>query len=165
VIEEMPPQPTTKELPAPSKDEVLFAELKSLLVRGLGELDTKVAAGFTNVRADIAVVADDVRVTKDRVSNLETRTASLEGRAQTVSERVRGASAADLSHDAKLAAEITAREALAADVATIKSTNEAQLAILARLDKVASNPTVKVVLFLIGTLVTGYLAQKGISLK
>jgi len=57
------------------------------------------------------------------------------------------------------------REAIAAEVADLKATQALQLAILARLDKVASNPTVKVLGGMLATALVTWLASRGLVLK
>ncbi len=56
-----------------------------------------------------------------------------------------------------------AREDLAKQVAALATTNATQLAILSRLDKVASNPLVKTVGAMLFTAFVTWLATKGIK--
>lgn len=54
---------------------------------------------------------------------------------------------------------------LKADVKNLRETQDTQLAILERLDKVASNPMLRRVLWAVGTAVLSYLASKGWAVK
>lgn len=141
--EKMPEQPKTAELPAADPVQVLLLKLQ----RGMD-------AGFLNMGADIKLVANDLGVVKDRVTLLERR-------ADTTSDRVKQQSSSDLSQDAQLAQERVAREELAAKVDALTSTQATQLAILGRLDKVASNPTVKVLFGMLATALVTWLASHG----
>ena len=150
----MPMQPTTVSLPAADPVLVALADL-SKEVRG--------------TRADIALVANDVSIVKDRVAVVESRVLSLEDARKVNSMRVQQASSVDLDHEAKLAAEIVSRtelaakvDALAAGHVELNSKQDLQLAILTRLDKVASNPTVKVLAGMFATALLSYLAGKGL---
>jgi hypothetical protein len=53
----------------------------------------------------------------------------------------------------------------ASKVDRLTATQDIQLAILARLDKVASNPTVKVIAGMVATAILTWLASRGGSLK
>lgn len=160
--ESMPAQPKTTQLPAADKNEILLAEIKTLMTQGLSALDAKVAIGFGRLSADIALVSTDLGVVKDRVNVLEAFKVDSESRMSRTSTAVRGASQVDMEQAAQLAQERTAREDLAKQVASLATTNAAQLAILSRLDRLAANPAVKVLLFALGTVATGYLASKGL---
>lgn len=167
-MSERPSVKPTATLPKVSAVDIKIAEL-SVLVRD----------GFAAVRADIAIVSSEVGVTKERVTLLEKRMTDLESRAANHSERVRGASAIDLEHDAKIAEEMHKREALAREVAEIRAvvdktaketTNQtatlaAQTEILEKLERVASNPIVKAVVAIVGTAVLSWLASRGFPVK
>lgn len=139
---EPPAQPKTTQLPA-------VPEWAIEMTRAMKE-------GFRTTNANIEIVASDLSVVKSRVDILETERTKLSG-------GVRGLSTSNAEQDAQLAMECAAREALAVEVRDIKRTNEAQLAILSRLDKIASNPTVKLILFALGIVATGYLTSKGLK--
>jgi hypothetical protein len=62
---------------------------------------------------------------------------------------------------AQLAQERIAREDLATKVDALTTMQNTQLAILGRLDRVASNPTVKVLAGMLATAAISYLAGKG----
>ena len=116
-------------------------------------------------RADIGLVANDVSIVKDRVAVVESRVLSLEDARKNNSLRAAGASQMDLEHEAKIAAEIVARQELASKVDALTATQALQLAILGRLDKVTSNPTVKVIAGMLATALVTWLASHGGSLK
>lgn len=141
----MPPQPKTAELPAADPVQVLLLKIQ----RGM---DT----GFLNMGADIKLVANDLSVVKERVNLLERR-------ADNTSDRVKQASSSDLDHDAQLAQERLAREELAAKVDALTTTQATQLAILGRLDKVAANPHVKVILAVLAAAAVSWATSKGLK--
>jgi hypothetical protein len=120
------------------------------------ELTLAMKSGIAEVRADISLVSNDLSLVKDRVTILETERTKLSG-------GVRGLSSADSAHDAQLAQERAAREALADKVDNLTKTQETQLAILGRLDKVASNPLVKTLLTVLGTALATWAASKGLK--
>ncbi len=122
------------------------------------ELTRAMKSGIAEVRADISLVSNDLSVVKDRVTILESERTKLSG-------GVRGLSTTDAEQAAQLAQERAAREALATEVADLKKTNETQLAILARLDKVASNPLVKTVVAMMATALLTWLASHGVAVK
>ncbi len=129
------------------------------------ELTQAMKSGIAEVRADIGLVSNDVGLLKQRVSIIESLRVEDEARAVKLSGGVRGLSSADQQQAAALANEMTAREALAAEVKALTTMQETQLAILGRLDKVASNPLVKTIATAIGTAILTYLATKGIAVK
>ena len=127
-------------------------------------------------RADIGLVANDVSIVKDRVAVVESRVLSLEEARKVNSMRAQQSSSIDLEHESKLAAEIVARTELAAKVDALAvghselsdkadkldSKQDMQLAILGRLDKVASNPLVKTVAAMLATALVTWLASHGV---
>lgn len=144
--DDMPEQPKTMQIPAADPVLVAVADL-TREVRG--------------ARADIQLVSNDLSIVKDRVTVLETERTKMSG-------GVRGLSTASAEHDAQLAQERAARTELAAKVdqlaaghATLNEKQDLQLAILARLDKVASNPTVKVLAGMAATAALTWLASHG----
>ena len=141
---EMPEQPKTTQLPAVPQWAV--------------ELMAGMTKGFKETNANLELVATDLGVLKERVGILESERTKLSG-------GVRGLSTTDAEQAAQLAQERMAREAIAAEVADLKATQALQLAILARLDKVASNPTVKVLGGMLLTALVTWLASKGLVLK
>ena len=127
------------------------------------ELTTAMKTGIAEVRADIGLVSNDLGVLKQRVSIIEGLRNSEEARASKLSGGVRGLSNATLEHDAQLAAERMARETLAAKVDALTASQELQLAILSRLDKVMSNSSVKVILGVLAMAAASWAATKGLK--
>jgi hypothetical protein len=150
--DEMPEQPKTAQLPAADPVQVLLMQLRN-----------QMTAGFNETRADLESVKNEGQRTNLRLTRLEMRQDDVETRLTRSSDGVRGLSQHDVEHDAQLAQEKAAREALATKVDDLSASQELQLAILGRLDKLAANPTVKVILFALGTIATGYLASKGLA--
>ncbi len=138
---EPPDQPKTAQLPAVPQWAV--------------ELTKSMKDGFRLTNANIEVVSSDLGVVKERVTILESERTKLSG-------GVRGLSTSNAEQDAQLAQERMAREALAKEVADLKTTNATQLAILGRLDRVASNPLVKTLGAMLLTAVLTYLASHGV---
>ncbi len=152
---EMPAQPKTRELPAADRTEIQINEIKVLMLKGMGELDVKMALGFKAIMGDVADLSRRLIYVEDWKSESEARMTKT-------SLAVRGASQVDLAHEAQLAHERDAREALATKVDELAKTNETQLAILGRLDKVASNPLVKTVAAMLATALVTWLASHGV---
>ena len=150
--DDMPPQPKTAELPAADPVQVLLAQLK-----------VSMDAGFAGLRADVGLVSNDLGLLKDRVVLVEKRVADGEERAARTSARVQGSSVVDLEHESQLAQERAAREELAAKVDALTASQTLQLAILGRLDKVATNPHVKLILAVLATAMMSWAASKGLK--
>jgi septal ring factor EnvC (AmiA/AmiB activator) len=129
------------------------------------ELTQSVKSGIAELRADVALVSNDLGVVKDRVAILESFRNDQETRASRTSARVQQSQATDLEQAAQLAQERAAREELAREVADLTTTQATQLAILTRLDKITSNPTVKVLAGMAATAALTWLATHGGSLK
>lgn len=129
------------------------------------ELTTTVKAGIAELRADVALVSNDLGVVKDRVAILESFRNDTEARASRTSAGVKNLSTSNAEQDAQLAQERMAREALAEKVDSLTATQATQLSILVRLDKVTSNPTVKVLAGMAATALITWLATHGGSLK
>lgn len=147
----MPPQPKTVELPAVPTWAV--------------ELTQSVREGFARTNANLELVSNDLSLVKERVALLESWKISSETRAARTSDAVRSASQVDVEQAAQLAQERAAREALAAKLDALSGTQEAQLAILSRLDKVAANPIVKTLAAMLATAVITWLASHGIGVS
>ncbi len=84
-------------------------------------LTEKVTRGFEKMNANLELVSSDLDVLKGRVGNLEESRRADESRAALHSIKVKSISQSDLSQDAELAKEKSAREELAARVAIIES--------------------------------------------
>ncbi len=108
----------------------------------LQDLGTSMMAGFQEMG--------------NRFAKIENRQDDFEAWRARTSERVRGVvqttSSADLAQEAALAEQVTSHQALAKDVAALKTESADQLAILGRLDKFASSTLVKRALQIIVTI-------------
>jgi septal ring factor EnvC (AmiA/AmiB activator) len=127
------------------------------------EILKEVRSDVHALRADVALVSNDLGVVKDRVALVETRVVDLEAARSRTSNRVREVSQSDLNQEAQLAQERSAREELAKQVASLAESNQVQLAILTRLDRLAANPHVKIILAVLATAATTWLASKGLK--
>jgi septal ring factor EnvC (AmiA/AmiB activator) len=145
--DEIPPQPKTAELPA--------ADPIAILTRTL-------VTGLRDINATLDSVVHEGQRTNSRLTRIEERVDEVEGRIGRNSQRVQESSKVDLDHEAKLAAEIIARQELASKVDSLTETQATQLAILGRLDKVASNPTIKVLAGMLATALFTWLASHGV---
>lgn len=134
-------------------------------------------AEFGKTNANISIVSNDLGVVKDRLIIVEDWKRSQESASRPpplTSERVHAvaeehASQVSMESEAQLAQERAAREELAAKVdalalghAALDSKQDMQLAILGRLDKVASNPLVKTVAAMLATALVTWLASHGV---
>lgn len=149
-----PPEKPTQPLP---KEEIQ-AGLLNKLVGAVNDIKD----GVNSLRADVGMISNDLGIVKDRVSLVERRATDLEEARRLNSLRARSQSEVDQEHDAQLVQERAARESLAKKVDEIERKTDAQTAILERLDRVASNPTVKALAHIIATGIAAYLATKGI---
>lgn len=166
----LPPQPKTAQLPAADKQEILLAELKVLITQGLGALDAKVAIGFRDLdtkvdrlEANMELQGGEIGLVKKEVGLLFEWKGDVDQRLKNNSQRAAATSSVDLDHESKIASEIVARQAVEAKVDALTKSNEIQLAILSRLDKVASNPHVKIVLAVIASAAMSWAASKGLK--
>ena len=116
-------------------------------------------------QADVSLVAGDLALLKADVRSIQQWKIDSAPSSVT-SDRVREVvhdttSKADLESMAQLAQEIAARKELAVKVDDLTATQATQLSILTRLDKVTSNPTVKVLAGMIATAAVTWLATHG----
>lgn len=140
------------------------------ILKGLVKnLTDSMATGFARIEAKLDDGISDV--TK-RIIKLESWKEDVDTRMNRSSERVRGQSEVDLAHEAKIAAEIQAREALArdlaatkADVAEVKADTKAQTAILDDLKtaafSLAKHPLVQLIIVALSILLTGWISAHG----
>lgn len=126
------------------------------------ELTQAMKSGIAEVRADISLVSNDLSIVKDRVSILESHRSDQEARATKLSGGVRGLSQTDLAHDAQLAQERLAREALASKVDKMATETSQQTLLLAQLLKLTEKPVVKLALTALGSAVLTWLSTKGL---
>lgn len=159
----MPTQPVTRDLPAADKTALQFAELRMLLINGFKVQDDKIESRFVQLEANFELKGEQIQGIQLQVGELVTWKTLVTDRLKTNSIRAQVTSSVDLDHEAKIAEEIVAREALAAKVDDLSSSNAVQLAILTRLDRVFSNTSVKVILTVIATAATTWLASKGLK--
>jgi hypothetical protein len=144
------------------------SEIDSGLIRNL---ERAVSGGFEKINARLDAQDAQLEIgvregqrTNSRLTILEGRLEDVEVRIGRTSTRVKESSSADLEHSAQLAAEIQARQALAAEVAELAKVNATQMQVLARLDGLFKNPTFKLIAFAIWTTVTGWLTARGFSI-
>ena len=126
------------------------------------ELTQSMKEGFRLTNANIEIVSNDVGVLKDRVTILESRRNDDDARASKHSGGVRALSQTDLAHDAQLAQERLAREALASKVDKMATETSQQTLLLAQLLKLTEKPVVKLIATAIGTAVLTWLSARGL---
>lgn len=136
---------------------------------------TCVRTDITGLRADVGLVANDVTIVKDRVTLVETRVAVLEDVRVRHSDGARQLSSNDLAHEAELAKEVAAREAIQAEVKVLREKVDAQptkaeftaamnsqtKAMVDKFDEVTKNPIVRKILWLAAGAIASWLASKG----
>ena len=148
----MPPQPKTAQLPAADPVQVLLLQMQRSM-----------DAGFREMGTDIKLVSNDLGIVKDRLVIVETWKNDQDSRMSRTSARVQQASEMDLAHEARLAAEIVARQELATKLDALTESQAVQLAVLARLDKIATNPHIKLILAVLATAAMSWAASKGLK--
>jgi len=120
------------------------------------ELTKNITAALNELKADIGLVSNDLGILKDRVTLLEAFRSEQDARATRASAGVRGLSNTDMAHEAAIASLTTKMDALS-------TTQDVQLAILGRLDKLASNPSVKIILTVAATAIASWAASRGLK--
>lgn len=143
-------KPTVEMAPPPA----WAIDLAKRVNEGFSLVDNRLAKVEAELKADIQLVANDLSVVKDRVRLAERRLDDADERAKSNSIRAKSLSEEDAKQDSAIAT-------LVQDVAALKETQATQLAILARLDKVAANPMVRRVAYAAGGAVLAYLAARG----
>lgn len=146
----MPPQPTTKELPAVRVPQGQLDELVSIVKSGFASVNSR----LDTVEANLELQGGSVTDIGKRLTGVEERVHDLETARRDNSMRAKASSAVDLEHDAAI-------QRLSADVKALAESANAQTAILQRLDKVAANPTVRRVGYALAMALLSYLAAKG----
>ncbi len=129
-------------------------------------LGASMDAGLREISANLKILTNSHTILTDRVVLVEKRLDATDQRLDGNSSRAKAmadsTSKADLSHDAKLADEIVARQTLATKVDGLVSSQAAQMAILGRVDafvtRFASSPTVVRIAKLAGAVLLGWLA-------
>lgn len=117
------------------------------------------------VRADLSLVAGDVHAVKDRIRLVEKRLDGHDELAKVAGAKEQRISEKDLAHEAAIGSLVVDVNGLKTDVASLKETQATQLAILQRLDRLAANPLVRRLAWVVGTAVLSYLASKGWAVK
>ncbi len=116
----------TRELPAADRTEIQLAELKVLLMTGLGQLDTKVAIGFRDVESKVDGIETkvdrmegsmelqkgEIGIVKQELGVLFSWKGDVEKRFNNNSQRAQASSQVDLEHEGKISANITRTEKL-----------------------------------------------------
>jgi len=120
----MPAQPQTVSVPAMT-DRAMLEDLYRLAKQTTAVNDAQTAQ-LDKLAANDAVIIHSVDILAGRVTLLERRVDEVEARGDQASIRAKQPSEHDLQTKAELAKEVVAREALAAEVATIKTETLAQ---------------------------------------
>ena len=160
-------QPKTTELPA-------VPQWAAELVIGVKALNASVTERFDSVDKRLTELAGSDKTLTDQMTDLDTEFRDMRTRQRSAEDDIRrlsmrtkdtnvNASKQDLEQAAQLAQEREAREALATKVDALTATQETQLAILTRLDKIASNPLVKTIVTILGTALATWAASKGLK--
>lgn len=167
MVDDMPPQPKTIELPkvVPPSSPTPSVAPETLAAPTVEDKIDRIEASVADLSSKMNYFVDELQTTNKRLSEAESWRMRFESRISSHSYRaaaiVDKSSQADLEIEAKLAQEIAARLAVAEDLkkaraeiqetrTEIRETNAAQdkkidvlLAIGTRLDKVAERPLVK----------------------
>lgn len=153
-----PPERPTAKL---DQTEILKGLVKNLtdsMATGFAKMEAKIDEGFSDFQK--------------RMTRVEAWKDEVDARMNRSSERVRGQSEVDLAHEAKIAAEIQAREALAHKVETIdknltevKTETAKQTAILGDLKTAAlsfaKHPLTQLIVVALSILLTGWISAHG----
>ena len=163
-------QPPDRPTVAISQSEIFNARLQQIIdgiaAQRVSEaitaerVATQTKEGFDRLELSLSRVVDEVNTNGVRITKLEESRASNSERVKKLAGE---SSNADLSNEAALAGEIVARTTLEAKVDELTKSQSVQLAILGRLDKVASNPQVKIILAVLATAATTWLASKSLK--
>lgn len=138
-------------------------------------MDDELRQAFATLSAQMSTIASDVSASTALQKQTIAEVKQLGGRVEKLEKHVFGSDPPP-SPSAPLVTRTTHAEgdlaelagqviAVKADVADLKQTQAAQLAILERLDKVAANPMVRRVAYAIGGAILVYLTSKGLVLK
>jgi len=173
------PKATLPSMPESKKTVSLPTLTDRALLEDLARVVRTIADNVGETRNDLYKLNVKVTSTDERLARVEGRlvvletapvsiTPSVPPPPQLTSVKVRAlidstTSQMDLEHDAQLAQERAAREDLAAKVDVLTETQQTQLAILSRLDKITSNPLVKTILTILGTAFATWAASKGLK--
>lgn len=158
-MSDSPQNKPTLQLPKADIQEQLLKSLERAVTSGFTDLRTR----LDNQDVQLEVAVKEGQRTNSRLTLLESRVEDLEIRITRASTRVQQSSEQELEQAAQLAQEKVAREQLAKRVDELSKSNEVQLAILSRLDSLFKNPAIKLIAFAIWTGITGWLANRGLS--
>lgn len=126
---------------------------------GLEGTDKTLADAVNRLDLDVRDVRASARQHDEEIRRLSDRT----------KDTSKNASSADMALEAAQAKQLESHNALVAKVDSLTSSQDIQLAILTRLDKVASNPTVKVIAGMMATAfvtwLTVWLSSHGVMIK
>lgn len=147
----MPPQPVTKDLPKVEVFQALVNKLAADITRAHHESNARVDEGFKAVKLDIEGLKINLGA---KVDDLASRTEKIEAWRQRTSDRARKLEAHDSSSDIIISEEIIARETLDEKVDRLIGINT-------RLEKVFANPNIKIIIAVLATAMTTWLANKG----
>lgn len=129
-------------------------DLKTEISHGVQVIDSRLDA----IEANQDLQREAVRAIASRVSDASERLDRIELRQNNNSIRVAASSDIDLQHDAAIAK-------LILDLEALTKTQNTQLAILQKLEKVSENPLLRKVAYALGMALLAYLASKGVVLK
>lgn len=147
----MPP-----EGPPPEAKETKAFEKPPAWAIAIAESVNEVKGQVAGARADISLVANEVSLVKERVGLVEQRVSVVETARAATSERVKGESKTNEDQNAAIALLHTKVDAL--DVKVETETTKQTAAILARFDKLARTPQVKMLVTALITALTTYIA-------
>lgn len=123
------------------------------------ELTRAIKEGQARTDANFELLGGELQGLANRVTELEAARGRASNRARSIEQAT---SENDLAHEAQLAQERAAREALAAKVETLDKKTDAQTQILQQLAKVASNPLLKDVAKVLITVFLTWAGLKGL---
>jgi hypothetical protein len=146
-----------------SKDEIQKG-LMEKLVNVVNDLKQSMQEDMKEVRADIRILIESDRSLSDRMMRAEKRGDEFAEWRARASDRAKQPSQVDLELQASFAQERAARDELQKKVDLIEQETSAQTRVLHRLDKLAHQPAIKVILHAIAVGLVAYLASKGIHL-
>lgn len=170
-----PTQPAMQAAPRPDERPTAAlpkVDIAAMLTSLAADMKQVIGTG-EKMSNDVDMLISDGRKTNLRLTRVEERIDEFDARLTRNSGRARAPSEHDLANEKRLADEIAAREALAAEVALVKKETVAQTAMLATISSavegvtgfVKQNPgTVASIVGALGTIfgwVTSYLQHRG----
>lgn len=145
----MPAQPSTVQLPAVPEWAI---ELTKSVKSGFRAAEER----FDKQDATLQTLADNDLKSTERIAKLEVRIEDLEEGRTKWSGGIKNLSQSDDGQNMQIAS-------LAVKVDELSKSQELQLAILARLDKLASNPSIKVLLGVAAMAAASWAAARGLK--